>query len=249
MSGDAESPKLSPARRTEKISESVARSIVRDAAQLKPGATLPSEAVMLEAYGVSRGSLREALRILEVQGLVSIRPGPGGGPVLHGPNVDSMAQMQSLHFHLMRARHFELVAARVIVEPQIARLAAERTDRDALSPLKRFLVADHHDVVIDEDYVNAGVGFHRVVCTLSGNPVLDMIASSLNQIVLTRLQGAHLSAQQMEAIVCDHVAIAEAIFAGNGPLAELLMSDHMNQYAGGVAEVNGMALNEIVDWR
>ena len=74
-----------PARgrsRTVKASERVAQEIVRDIVRrgLETGDRLPLEAAMVEEYGVSRTSLREALRLLEVQGLISLKPGPGGGP-------------------------------------------------------------------------------------------------------------------------------------------------------------------------
>src|SRR6478736_4725215 len=68
------------APRAEKVSEVVARSIVQDIAsrELQPGTMLPPESVMLERYRVGRASLREGLRILEIQGLITIKPGPGG---------------------------------------------------------------------------------------------------------------------------------------------------------------------------
>ncbi len=67
-----------------KTSERVARDIVHDIAvqRLQPGDALPAEADMIGQYGVSRESLREALRLLEVQGLIAIRRGPGGGPTV-----------------------------------------------------------------------------------------------------------------------------------------------------------------------
>src|SRR5215211_3941173 len=70
--------------RAEKVSEVVARSIVQDIAarRLPPGTMLPSESVMLDRYRVGRASLREGLRILEIQGLITIKPGPGGGPMV-----------------------------------------------------------------------------------------------------------------------------------------------------------------------
>ena len=68
-------------RRNEKIAESVARQILRDIQLqgLAPGSMLPPESAMLERFDIGRGSLREALRILEVNGLITIKTGPGGG--------------------------------------------------------------------------------------------------------------------------------------------------------------------------
>jgi len=70
--------------RSGKISETIARDILDDIVvrQLPPGTMLASEAVMLDRYGVGRASLREALRILEIHGLIKIKPGPRGGPVV-----------------------------------------------------------------------------------------------------------------------------------------------------------------------
>ena len=77
------------AQRTEKVAESVARQILQDIRRnrLGPGSMLPPESTMVERFGVGRGSLREALRILEVNGLVTLKPGPRGGPVVapHAP--------------------------------------------------------------------------------------------------------------------------------------------------------------------
>lgn len=77
-------------RRTEKISEVLAREIVRGVANLAPGTMLPAEAKLIERYQVGRASLREALHLLEIQGLIIIRPGPGGSPMV--------AQVDCSHF-------------------------------------------------------------------------------------------------------------------------------------------------------
>src|SRR5262249_3313574 len=68
--------------RTEKVALRVARLIVRDIVErgLTRGDALEAEAAMLQRFGISRASLREALRILEIHGLITIKPGPGGGP-------------------------------------------------------------------------------------------------------------------------------------------------------------------------
>jgi GntR family transcriptional regulator, transcriptional repressor for pyruvate dehydrogenase complex len=70
--------------RSLKTSESVARDIVDDIVvrRLREGDNLPPETAMLQQYGVSRETLREGLRLLEAQGLISIRRGPGGGPIV-----------------------------------------------------------------------------------------------------------------------------------------------------------------------
>ena len=89
-------------RRNLKTSEIVALDIVRDIVgrALKPGDRLPLEAEMLVQYGVSRSSLREALRLLETQGLIKIRPGPGAGTIVAEPSPRNLGRTMTLYFHL-----------------------------------------------------------------------------------------------------------------------------------------------------
>ena len=89
--------------RTLKTSESVARDIVHDIVSggLRTGDRLEPEALMLEQYGVSRESLREGLRLLEAQGLISIRRGPGGGPIVGRVDPANFGRMSTLFYHLV----------------------------------------------------------------------------------------------------------------------------------------------------
>jgi GntR family transcriptional repressor for pyruvate dehydrogenase complex len=68
--------------RSRKLAEIVAHELVAEIAKqgLTPGRVLPPEADMVRSFGVGRATIREALRLLEVQGLIAMRPGPGGGP-------------------------------------------------------------------------------------------------------------------------------------------------------------------------
>ena len=114
-------------RRSSKTSEIVALEIVRDivAQGLKPGDRLPLEAEMLSQYRVSRSSLREALRLLEVQGLIAIRPGPGSGTVVGRVLPGNLARTLTLYLHMSGATYDQLLDAWTAAEPLLARLAAE----------------------------------------------------------------------------------------------------------------------------
>ena len=129
MSNSANAPAGEAAwdRRSEKVSAVIAREIVRDIArqQLAPGTTLESESAMLRRYQVARASLREALRILETHGLIRIKPGPGGGPVVSNVTSAAFGRMATLFFQVQGIRFGELVEARLILEQVMARLAAE----------------------------------------------------------------------------------------------------------------------------
>src|ERR1700677_3831179 len=93
---------------------------------LKPGDFLPAERSMVETYGVGRGTLREALRLLEFQGVISLKPGPGGGPILQDPSGTHLASTVVLLLQMKQAPFRAVVEVRSAVEPMISRLAAER---------------------------------------------------------------------------------------------------------------------------
>jgi DNA-binding FadR family transcriptional regulator len=118
-------------RRSLKTSEIVALDIVRDIVgrALKPGDRLPLEAEMLVQYGVSRSSLREALRLLETQGLIKIRPGPGAGTVVAEPSPRNLGRTMTLYFHLANVSYDELLRTWVLTEPLLAELAAGHPDK------------------------------------------------------------------------------------------------------------------------
>src|SRR3954454_4479336 len=89
--------------RGEEVDSMVARAIVRSMVDegLVPGSPMEPEAAMLVRFGVSRASLREALRILETQGLISIKPGPGGGPSMGAVDSRDFARMATLFFQVL----------------------------------------------------------------------------------------------------------------------------------------------------
>ena len=118
-----------------KTSEVVAFAVVRYIVdhRLESGARLPLEAEMVEHYGVSRESLREALRLLEAQGIVSIRRGPNGGPVVGRAESGNLGRTMTLYFQLAGATYEELLRAWRMLEPLAAELAARNPNRLAIA--------------------------------------------------------------------------------------------------------------------
>src|SRR5207253_2483179 len=96
--------------------------------KLRPGDKLPLESELLRHYGVSRASLREGMRLLEVQGLLSIRPGPGG-VVVGNADPASLGRTLTLHMHFLGATYDELMETCIWSEAMLAELAAANRDR------------------------------------------------------------------------------------------------------------------------
>ena len=117
----------------------MARMIVEDIVESgrEPGDALEPESLMLERFGISRASLREALRILETQGLITIKPGPRGGPSVAPVSSIDFGRMATLFFQVMHVTLGDVLEARLVIEPVMARMAAERHDPELNEQLLR----------------------------------------------------------------------------------------------------------------
>jgi GntR family transcriptional regulator, transcriptional repressor for pyruvate dehydrogenase complex len=231
-----------------KTSERIAAAIVSEiiSLELKPGDRLPNEAAMVEQFRVGRGSLREALRILEVHGLISLRSGPGGGPEVIAVNPRDVARTFSLYLHLSRATIRELTEARLFLEPMIARMAAETREPEGMKRLQEALDYEASIPRSDPRYIFAGNNFHYVLATMSGNTVIDLMATALKELYTTRVVGGGLvNDLDQEKLRGDHRKIGMAIIEGDPEKAERLARQHTQYYLGKVVRIPGFAESTI----
>ena len=173
-----------PAEGRAKAATVLAKNIVREIHRrgLGPGDKLLSEHKMVERYGVARGSLREALRYLELHGVLRIKSGPGGGPLIATPNGRHFASALALMLQFVGARFRAIVETRLVVEPGIAALAAERATAADLEALRDCLVAMRRQVGEARGFQEALRRFHDLVAFASGNPVFRFLLPALHWI-------------------------------------------------------------------
>lgn len=242
-------------RRTEKVSEAVAREIVRDSRHLKPGTMLPPEAKMLEQYRVSRASLREAMRLLEVQGLIVIRPGPGGGPMVAEADSLHFGRMASLYFHMHSATHRDTLNARLLLEPIVAGLIAERQDPGQIQALKEYLEGSASTAVGTLPNPSAELSaeqrraleFHAMLISMSGNPVLTLMVRALQDLRVDQMTGDGVHPEgDIEQV---HADIARAIINGRREDTERLMREHMQDFIEYEERNDPGYLEQTVSWR
>jgi GntR family transcriptional repressor for pyruvate dehydrogenase complex len=224
----AQAPTGTP--RASKLSETIAKQIVDDIfdSGLKPGAKLPAEREMLERFGISRGTLREALRILEVHGLLVIRSGPQGGPKVAQMTATDFNKACSLHFKAAGITVQELWEARLGLEPMLARLATENLDDENRAALTDLLASAQQTSMQDlQQYIRVGSAVHRAIATASANPILSLFARSLGEMTANLESRNVFPPSEHERVHADHVAILQAILAGRGTRAERLVTAHM----------------------
>ncbi len=156
---------------------------VRDAVlsgRLKPGDRLASEKELVAQFGVSKGTMREALRVLEAMGLVEIRQGIGGGVFISEVEMKTTIHgiMNFLHFKSVSIK--EITMVRFMLEPWVAHMAAlSMTDRDR-QRLEQMIEGDGEDLGSE---LTREIGFHRYLARMTQNPILILIMDFLDSLV------------------------------------------------------------------
>lgn len=240
-------------RRRLKISELLSREIAREILEdgLKPGDQLPAETELANAYNVGRSTLREALRLLEVQGLLQLKPGRGGGPVVSKLSPHDFGEMARLHLQFARTTYSQILDARILIEPIIVRLASESPSAETIAKLRE-VIADSESVNIESDaegyHARISRAFHMTVAEVCGNPVLGLMAGALKEIYDSRIWLSLFTIQSRGHTRDIHRDIALAIIDGRGHEAEELMRTHMVEQKDELVQSNPGALNDPVAW-
>jgi DNA-binding FadR family transcriptional regulator len=143
--------------------------------ELKEGDLLPPEAILIERFGVSRPTIREAYRILESERLLSITRGAKGGAVVHEPSSDLISNYFLLLLQTERSTIAEIYEARVAFEPAVARMLAQAKNKAAPGILRQHLAEEMDALEDPERFSEAITQFHRSLVQLSGNrPLLHL---------------------------------------------------------------------------
>ena len=204
---------------------------------------------MLELYGVSRETLREGLRLLEVQGLITIRRGPGGGPSVGAVDPANLGRTSTLYYHLAGATYEELFEAWVVSERTIAELAAANPDRALVrATLAQYRAScDSGDLTLEE-FVGRHSQFHTTIASLARNKVLQLDLMAVGQIIVHHVTINADPRAAGDAIEHDHVAIAKAIVAGHRVKARDLMETHIRTIIEFYQGELGPQMHDIVEW-
>jgi GntR family transcriptional regulator, transcriptional repressor for pyruvate dehydrogenase complex len=239
-------------RRGFKRSEIIAREIVEEiiSRDLEPGDLLPPESVMLAQYHVGRASLREALRLLEAQGMITLKPGPGGGPVVGDVHAANLGRTASLYFRVAGATYRELIEAVLTMDPWLAELAALRAD--SVEAKRRLVAAMEATFAARGDHeamMRVGPGFHQTIYELSGNPVLSTVTCSIDAIFNEQLLRVLDLRPYQDAFLRDHEGITEAIVTSDPARSKRLAFEHMERVADCCFEQAAALLDRKIEWR
>ena len=197
---------------------------------LQPGARLPNEEVLAREFGVSRATLREALRSLAAQSLIRTAKGAGGGSYVTRPSADGVSSFVHSSITLMSDADDitleELLEARELLEVPAARLAARRRSDEEIDRLRETIPEQPLRLGRDQQFVY-NKDFHAVVLDSCGNALLLMAAGPIFGVLQRNLARSKLGVRFHRAINEQHRTIAAAIEAGDADTAGAEMSAHL----------------------
>jgi GntR family transcriptional repressor for pyruvate dehydrogenase complex len=213
--------------RRERLNEQIAASIQEMIAvnRLKPGVQLPSERELARLMGVNRSTVREALRILEHRGLVTMRM--GSGTYIADVPADTVSESIERYIVFGQSSHEELIKLREMLEPEIAATAAEQATDDDLMRLKE--LAAQIEVVFSAgavaDYARLDTDFHQALAEATHNALVIAIITGLRKV----MQGwvlAQSATHRIEEGAHSHGRVAESVAARDPAAARQSMRYH-----------------------
>jgi GntR family transcriptional regulator, transcriptional repressor for pyruvate dehydrogenase complex len=204
------------------------------AGELSEGDSLGHEPDLVERFGVSRPSLREALRILETEGLITVVRGVRGGVVVHEPNERVPARTAALVLQSRNVPLADVFEARRLIEPLAARtLAGARSRRGAVSELRALVAREQVEMEDAAAFGVANAAFHERLVSLAGNQTLSIVAEMLDEIVARAVRAMSERNDAVGSIAARRRAVRSQerllalIESGDGPGAEEHWRSHL----------------------
>jgi len=201
--------------------------------ELKPGDRLPSERDLVTEYGVSRSSVREALRVLESRHLISRNVGERRGAEVIAYSPEPARQTLSLMTQSVRLG--DLVQFRMVADAAATLMAARRRTPEQLVLLERNMARMRESLHLDAAAFSAAdLEFHQMIAEMGGNEVLQVCGDTVRESCLDLIQQTILVSESRTALMLQsighHREVFEAISDSDGPLASRLTRESLYSY-------------------
>jgi GntR family transcriptional repressor for pyruvate dehydrogenase complex len=209
-----------------KLYELVVDQIVEDVSsgRLEPGEKLPTERALAEEFTVGRSSIREALRMLETDGVIE---SAGRGVFVvsrdRNPLNRSLALLVSGH----AAGGAELFEVRKMIEVETAALAAERRTDEDIEQMRSALQAMRRGLGSRDEYIGGDVGFHMAVVAASHNRIASHVMQAIRSVMHRILESVYEIPGSPQRSIDQHAEILSAVAAGHADEARERVRDHL----------------------
>jgi len=213
--------RLQAKRAFEQISAEIKRIIFSGV--LKPGDILPSELHLAGQFGVSRQTVREALRRLEASGFIATQKGASGGPVVVDTILNSMNDLFLDAFLVKKVTTEELTRARLDIERIVLRNVFEVKDRAKIAQIRQILEETEKKLKQGSDEFEGNISFHKLLAEATGNHVYIILMESLMTVVAHFHSVLKIDIRTMKRACKAHLSILDAIEKDDEPRAQAEM--------------------------
>jgi GntR family transcriptional repressor for pyruvate dehydrogenase complex len=220
--GHQTSDEFRPRRVAERVVDELRAYIERNG--LQPGTKLPPERVFLEQLGVSRSSLREAVRVLSTLGLVDVRHGDGMYVAAPAEAWRESSIFDASEEHALR----NLVETRLGIEIAAVTAAVQRASAEDLDRLQRLVDEQSRRLARDSAYSWEPLGFELALIEVTGNTWLYEVELQLREAWLSLSRGLRASVARYGEWVSEHQAILASLRSRNAPQAQRLVTAHVS---------------------
>jgi GntR family transcriptional repressor for pyruvate dehydrogenase complex len=218
--------------RPQKVAEAIKSWVMQNG--WGPGVRLPSEAELIERFGMAKGTIREAIRILEAQGLVKSRTGPGGGVFVHQVSEERATALLGNFFYFEHLTIDDIYQIRQALEPELAASLAGRLTEAQLAALEEVITRYSEPARTAEEEREqhvASLRFHALLAEMSGNPLLRFLirftANMLAEITVSRRLYAQPNRELWSSGLDYQSRLVSALRAGDAIAARQILSQHM----------------------
>jgi len=232
----AQFQQVRPVRLYQRIVEQIEAALA--SGELQPGQRLPSERELVTQFGASRSTVREALRVLESNGVIRSRPGDPNGPELLPFSTGALTKQMTRLVQLDELRLAELISFRMILDGSASLLAArlrtpdELTAMEATIEVMRKAIEEGHETFSEADFA-----FHDAIALATRNSLIQICNQVVRGVVLslisTKITQSHNSEELMRQSLAHHEEVLAAIAAGDGQAAAQISRGNLYDYYAG----------------
>lgn len=205
----------------EEVEEQILQYIIN--APVNIGGRIPSEPELCRRYGVSRSTVREAVRSLVSKGIVEVRRGSGTYVVSTAPAEDDPLGIRGMPDK--EAIAMDLVEVRLMIEPAMAEMAALKAEPEDVERLRSLCDRVERRIENGENYIKDDIAFHCCVAECSKNKIVEQIIPIIDTAVMMFVNITHK--KLMKETIRTHRAVTEAIAQGDSQGARLAMTMHL----------------------
>jgi GntR family transcriptional regulator, transcriptional repressor for pyruvate dehydrogenase complex len=242
--------RLQAKRKPLKAAEALARDIVDHIVErnLPEGTRLSPEREMLVETGRARSTLREALRLLETRGVIEIRQGNVGGPVVRRPRAADLGEALTLILLFEGASMLDVIEAREEMEALTVGRAAGALTPEQLDALQESIDIQLANLDDGEVFLTQSRRFHTIINEAAATPVLSVLNEALQRTTHVTIGTVEYSVRHRRSVAIAHRAILDALRASDADAARAAMRAHVRQSGTYWRRMSGALAHKPLRW-